>query len=411
MFKQDVHVHLHGCIRPELLWNIGKEHYKSCINKLEWYASEYEKAWGFKPDYLAYWEQDDGFERMVSDFIFSAPNPFDRFQANFNLIIALCEIRPDDLTVQEQIIRSVSAESSLEYFEARTLIPFSFSAGQTLEYLRHICLLVQHLNRELPMKTRLVFSLFRDNTLAQQHYSRIREFMTLYPDLSEEIAGIDFAYKEEGFPPGKKQQFFSRFHADNQKLKRLSLLYHVGESFQDKGLSTAIRWIYEVAEAGADRLGHATALGINPDLYRNRTITESSEERLRTLRWLLEQGGEFASVGFEIDRNRIQKEIDSLLRQNAGPVAILYDDDYLAECRGLQHAVSEIFFRDRVTIECCPTSNKLIGQISSDKDHPVVSFMQHHLNLVFGTDDPGLFGIDWKSESAYVERLTELSGI
>ena len=41
------------------------------------------------------------------------------------------------------------------------------------------------------------------------------------------------------------------------------MLYHVGENFHDKTVASAIRWIYLAHKMGADRLGHATALGLN----------------------------------------------------------------------------------------------------------------------------------------------------
>jgi adenosine deaminase len=47
----------------------------------------------------------------------------------------------------------------------------------------------------------------------------------------------------------------------------LAGLYHVGESFTDKTIESAIRWVHEAAEAGAHRLGHAIALGVEPHSY------------------------------------------------------------------------------------------------------------------------------------------------
>ena len=407
MITKDLHVHLHGCLTAEQLWNIGKDTYKNRTPMLEWYASEYEKAWGRKPKYLDYWESDNGFELLKNDYLFKDQNSFDKFQANFNLIIALCNITSNDFFVQEQIIKDVK-ESKLEYFEARTLIPFRFDAKESYEYLKGLCKSIKQLNAEGGLTTKLVFSLFRDNDLAKKHYDWIRSFMNMHKDLGEEIVGVDFAYKEEGSPPKSKIDLFKQFHEDNRKYRKLALLYHVGESFEDKGIISAIRWIIEAHELRVDRLGHAIALGVNPENYEGKVIFETVEERSDTLNWMINNRDLLNSHGFKYDFKKTLNELDEI-RSGKNRIRIQYDSEYIKEAKSFQKAAFSLLrtHETKVTIETCPTSNLRIGQINSLKYHPIINFNKEKINFVVGTDDPGIFDIDWSSEYKFANELLQ----
>ena len=67
--------------------------------------------------------------------------------------------------------------------------------------------------------------------------------------------------------------------------RALAILYHVGESFDDKSLESAVRWVHEAAEFGAHRLGHAISLGVDPRLYGNHIRNESVAERIDQLNY------------------------------------------------------------------------------------------------------------------------------
>jgi adenosine deaminase len=55
--------------------------------------------------------------------------------------------------------------------------------------------------------------------------------------------------------------------------------------------------------------------------------------------------------------------------------------------------------RDRgVTLEVCPTSNRLTGAVPSLQDHPALRLLQEGVGVCLNTDDPGLFGIDLTHE-------------
>ncbi|MCB9229989.1 MAG: hypothetical protein H6618_10310 [Deltaproteobacteria bacterium] len=402
MLTHDFHVHLYGCLSAERLWNFGKDLYKKRTTALDWYASEYQKAWGKKPDYIRYWESQDGILLLKDDFLFRSPDSFDRFQANFNLIIALCQISTSDFSIPEQIIRDVQS-SGLSYFEARTLISPRFDHAEAYDYLKGLCHLIRRMNQEGGMTTKLVFSLFRDQKLAHLHYDWIRLFTERHRDLAEEIVGIDVAGKEEGNPPAENILLFDKIRKDNRKGKRLGLFYHVGESFEDKGIISGIRWVYEAHELlKVDRLGHATALGVHPENYRDKVVAEPTEERFATLNWLLEQQEVLALHGYRPDVRKIRHELEALAN---GSVRIVYDQDYIDEALLIQRAVLSLLKSRDAVVESCPTSNLRIAQLRSEQYHPVRHFKKYGLKFVLGTDDPGIFNTDWKTESELADRL------
>ena len=406
MIKQDLHVHLYGCLSAKDLWDIGKDRYKKQHEMLCWYASEYKKAWGYTPKFSEYWEKDSGFESLQSDYHFIKPNNFEKFQANFNLIISLCPIRPDDFSVQEMIIRNVD-NAGLEYFEARTVIPHKFSGLDIENYLTGLCKTVRNLNSELKMKTRIAFSLFRDNHLAEESYNQLRSFLRAYPELGSVISGIDFAFAEEGWPPKTKKNLFNRFHLDNQKERPLDLLYHVGESFEDKGIVSAIRWVWEAQHLGATRLGHAIALGVSPENYFGKIIYEPKDERLDTIQWLRLNSGLLKDFGYEVNLKKLTAEEDAIKRHSPKNIKIIYDDTYIEDAKNLQHAVAAILKSKKVIIETCPSSNLRIGQVKTNAYHPLGLFHRMGLNYVTCTDDPGIFAIDWNSEYKLAEDIIQ----
>lgn len=410
MLKKDLHVHLYGCLTAEDLWKIGKENYKKQMPLLNWYADEYKNAWGRRPNVCQYWESENGFTLLEQDYVFAERNPFPRFQANFNLIIALCPIRNDRFDIQEKIIRNVDAHG-LEYFEARTLVPAKFTKTEVEKYLYGLCQKITKLNAELDMQTRLVFSLFRDNAAALKSYKHIRSFIEAYPDMAKVISGLDFAFTEEGFPPKSKESLFKEFHRDNKEGKKLDLLYHVGESFQDKGIISAIRWIWEADQLGATRLGHAIALGVDPANYKGKIVHEPCEERLDSIHWLIANKQILREHGHCVNQVELSSEEKTINKQTAPFVKIKYDDAYIEEAKSLQKAVATILKKNGVLIESCPTSNLRIGQVEKLQFHPLKLFHELGLNYAICTDDPGIFAIDWHTEQKLADQICKPQAI
>ena len=392
--KKDSHVHLHGCLSPEDLFRFGKETYKERAPFLNWYETEYEKSWGRKPCSKDYFEKENGLELLRKDYLFTKPGSFSQFQACFNLIIALCPIETKRFHVQEHVIRQRN-EEGISFFEARTVIPFRFNKEETLEYLFGLSSLVKDLNRKLPMTTKLVITLTRNNKLCEAHYEWVRTFMEKNKDLAEEITGLDFACQEEGHPPHEKKAFFEKVKKDNKKGKSLELLYHVGESFEDKSIVSSIRWVFEAHKMGAGRLGHCIALGIDPENNRGEKINENKEETEQTQAWLLENKELFSSYGFDFSQNDLFQPT-------------VYDDKLIERTRLLQKAILSYFKEQKVVIESCPTSNMKIGKVKKKEFHPLRAFHQAGVKTLIGTDDPGILGTDFEKEQELAHSLMTL---
>ena len=59
-------------------------------------------------------------------------------------------------------------------------------------------------------------------------------------------------------------------------------------------------------------------------------------------------------------------------------------------------------------VECCPTSNYILGEMTRPEDHPISQFLEANLGCVISTDDPGIFALDLSQEE---KRLKESCNI
>ena len=215
-----------------------------------------------------------------------------------------------------------------------------------------------------------------------------------------------------GGPPAQGQGRLLRRRARLQRratrAARSAILYHVGESFRDKSLESAVRWVQEAAELGAHRLGHAIALGVDPRRYGEHTRTESGAERLDQIAYDLAHADGLA---------RARRRASTATRSH---------DEQRSRCSRRRRAVTHQLRRGaarrgargaRTTpwigciaagavVEVCPTSNRRIGDIADPAHHPVHRFLDRGVPVVVSSDDPGIFGvtladeIDWVVEPA-----------
>ena len=191
--------------------------------------------------------------------------------------------------------------------------------------------------------------------------------------------------------------------------RALAILYHVGESFRDKSLESGVRWVHEAAEMGAHRLGHAIALGVDPDLYGRHTRTESVDERVDQLRYDLRHRKDLRKHGVHIDVNAAEQELHNLKALDKGDtLEIQYDDQRLSEVRGRQSYAIECVKSLGSVIEVCPTSNRRIGGISEPEHHPLVKFAADDVPFVIGTDDPGIFDTSLADE---IRSAIDIAGL
>ena len=208
------------------------------------------------------------------------------------------------------------------------------------------------------------------------------------------LTGIDFCYLEEGYPPKDKGEFvgvvkeFNREHPE----RALAVLYHVGESFSDKSLESAVRWVHEAAEMGVHRLGHAIALGVSPDLYGVHTRQESVAERVDQLHYDLRNRDGLGEMGVQVDVGAVSEELERLKSMpQEDIIEVEYDDRRLAEVRNRQRYAADCIRELGSVVEVCPTSNRRIGGISDGNHHPVRQLVDFGVPFVVGSDDPGIF--------------------
>lgn len=404
----DLHLHLYGCIRPaDLLRHLAT---RDQI-RWDWYEEHMHAAYGSVPPTREIVERyrrgDPDAEALFAElFLFGDGDAgnFDRFQAKFNLLVAGSALSdksaaPADVSTEvaafTEAIRAAHARGGVTYAETRVML------GPTLAGPRDRAVLDTLLaGYDVPgaaTTERLALSLSRKDPWAA--WDRVRE-LALGPH-GRAITAVDFCFFEEGYPPKDKADFFAavrEFNAEHPD-RALAILYHVGESFRDKSLESAVRWVHQAAELGANRLGHAIALGIDPAVFGVHSRTESVAERRDHIAYDIEHADGLRAVGVPVDPVALREELAGLPRK--GTVTVAYDEARLAEVRRRQEFAMRRIRAAGAVVEVCPTSNRRIGGITDPAHHPVHRFLDADLPVVVASDDPGIFGttlddeLDW----------------
>lgn len=407
MLEYDLHNHLFGNLTSEDLWILGRNLYRLETDRLAWYASEYEKAWGYKPDPQLYWKKDDGFFQLKKDYEITGSVSFMQFQACFNLIIALCKITPTDTKVLECIL--TRDQKNLQYVEYRIIYPYMLKNSTDIDeyFTNYAKKVLQYTNASFTPK--LVVSLSRESCLSQ--YTFLRSWLNDNPQLAAVYQGIDFCGVEEGFPPSQKEEFFNKVRQDNTcKANRpLAIMYHVGETLAGITPASSIRWIWQASKIGAHRLGHALSCGIDPSFYFGQKFTEPLSEAIAHLQWLLNNKHELIEYGYLTDWHEISKKLEKLVSsKNEGYLISIQsvDEAYCEQIYALQKATLAYLASSEAIIEACPTSNFCVGQLNYFKNHPLPRFIASGLKVVIATDDSGIFATDLNQEAQVcVEKI------
>jgi len=234
-------------------------------------------------------------------------------------------------------------------------------------------------------------------------YALVQRLLDEHPELIPTIVGMDFAGFEEGYPPKHLRPFFTQVAQDNQTHpeRALDIVYHVGESFFDKSLESAIRWCHEIA-LGLDPV---IAIARRPQAH----VWERVSERLDQIAYDLHYRTQLARYGITIYEQAITAERNRLLA--AAPEELVerpYDEQRLADVRKRQRFVLDRLMALGTVIECCPTSNLRIGSIPDASHHPLHQFLETGVNLAICSDDPGIFDITLSSEVEWVREHTTL---
>lgn len=413
----ELHLHIYGCIRSaDLLRHLAD---KDRV-RWDWYEAEM-AAYGSVPptrQVVERYARGDAEAAAVFDDLFvfgdADAGSFTRFQAKFTLLVAgsaTGSFEAFQSTVAEMEaevarfaagIRADHLRQGIGYAEYRTLL------GVDLASLRDRVVLDTLLNAfddDHGITERLAVSLHRRDPW--QAWERIKE-LALGPHGSA-LTAVDFCNVEEGHPPKEQARFFSAvrdFNAAHPE-RALAVLYHVGESFEDKSLESAVRWVQEAAELGAHRLGHAIALGVDPAVFGVHARTESVAERRDQIAYDLRHRDGLDAVGVHVDVSALRHELQRLAAlPDDATISVHYDLPRLEQVRRRQQYAMDRIRSTGAVIEVCPTSNRRIGGITDPAHHPVHRFLSAGLPVVVSSDDPGLFGTTLADELDWVCRYT-----
>lgn len=419
----ELHLHLYGTIRAEDYL----EHVKD--RDVDWtlYEREYAEAYGSHPPVREILDRHRAGDRRASRewkelFVFGDDDAgnFSRFQAKFNLLsngseFLQLDTHPDPVPplLREMhffIDRMLTDQrhQGIAYAEQRLLLGHSFPHEHGSRIMESI--LGAYANAAgRGITARLAPSLPRDDPWPT--WELVQE-LALGPH-GESLTGVDFCNVEEGFPPKDKAEFFASLSDFNERHpeRALAVLYHVGESFRDKSLESAVRWVQEAAELGADRLGHAIALGVDPECYGDHERSETVTERCDQIAYDQKHAADLRAQGVRIDEAALARELDTLrARRDDELVSIHYDAERRAEVRARQDYAMGRVRAVGAVVEVCPSSNVRIGDIGDPDHHPVHRLLEHGVRVVVSTDDPGIFDVtlddelDWVVEAAGLSR-------
>lgn len=419
----ELHVHVGGCFSAEDIVELATPYYDA----IDWsvFVDAYDAAFGLRPDPA------DWFRRAASGdldllatvrqhFVFTeADGPdFARFQARFNLLIA----------VFRHYLRHVPAG---EYIGPRRALAHHRDRG-----VRYVELRANYMKTDDPEGYlhfhRVNAESCRDECIdgfeARYVPSLPREAPGPAYDLLQNwldgdghhlrpwIPGVDFCAVEEGFPPRGAQAVVRRILDDGaaDPDRALEVLYHVGEIYFDKSLESAVRWCHEAAAMGARRLGHCTALGLDPAAAAARRGGSHTEElvseRLDQIDYDLQHRKGLEDAGIDIDGAALTAEREQL--RSLAPDASVersYDENRLEQIRRRQTFALQQITQQGTVIESCPSSNMRLGSVPSADLHPVHRFIESDVDLVIGADDPGIFDSPLRAEVDWVVDTTHLT--
>ncbi len=401
----ELHSHLYGCLHPDdLRWLAAR-------NRPRWEMFElaFRAAYGqavappsYEDLFGAHAASDASLKRH---YYFRDSGNFPRFQSCFSVIIAVSSTEPEELP---EVLSRVVAREVADHAEYRMLFSPRLEDSQFEERVLALAEGARSVEREHTGKTvRIAISLLRDDGRLPEQYETVRRLQAQSEAVRQYVTGIDFCSQEEGFPPLAKRDFFARVHSDNAREtdRALAILYHVGESFEDKSVESAVRWVVQSARLGAHRLGHAVALGVPPEFYLGTERRELLSERLAQIEFELECAVELAECGVQVDVRELKREQQVLsgLHQgeraaSAETIVVRYDAERTERLRRYQDWALEQVRLTGAVVESCPTSNLRIAGLGSAANHPLPRFLRAGLRVVIGADDPGILDTDLHRE-------------
>ena len=412
----ELHVHLGGCYYAEDLIRFGRDVYE----EVNWtsFCDKYEEAYGERPDVPRLYR--DALSRLCGGtaafrrhFVYTPEDgpDFHRFLAKFQFFLCLARHFAAVGRERELFVAAIERHRSegLDYVEYRAMDSRGVDNPEGfLSFHRGNAEVIRKASGR-GFTGRYVISLPRWEPL--EAYALVQQLFDKSPELIDTVVGLDFCHVEEGFPPKSVKPLFEQVAADNRRRpgRALEILYHVGESFYDKSLESAVRWCHEAADLGVRRLGHCLALGLDPAIAVSRRPRAHEEElvseRLDQIGYDIAHGAALRRYGVGVDMQALESERSRLRGKDADDlVSQPYDERRLEEIRSRQRFALDAVAKSGAVIETCPTSNLCIGGVPDPEAHPVARFLESKVNLVVAADDPGIFDSPLAAEVDWVLR-------
>lgn len=403
----ELHSHLYGCLTLDDLRYLKSRNGM----KESYFIDSYRRAHGREPDLGGIFDSD---KALSSLYHFRGPPDFPAFQACFDLIISVSSTEPGEL---REVVTRVADREPARAAEYRQLFSPFTEISLFEEKVRALCEAVADANRAHPEKKfRLAMSVPRQPEPGMKFLEAV--YRVADTQTGHVISGIDFCAEEEGNPPESAREMLSFIRSRPVRGRPLDILYHVGESFRDKSVESAVRWIVEAAQMGASRLGHAAALGLDPREFLGQTRMESAAERKNQIHFELQNAESLKDAGLPPDEDALHRELKDLQTMpDAQTISVHYTADRAARLGRFQDWAMQKIRQTGAVVECCPSSNLAI--VGMRFAHPVKRFLPADLSVVIGADDPGIFDTNlnrefellrsWGVEDKYIAQMQERS--
>ncbi|NTF98076.1 hypothetical protein [Rhizobium rhizogenes] len=270
----------------------------------------------------------------------------------------------------------------------------NYFIGRILEILRDL--------NEPEIRMTIAFSLARDNPHAI--WDVLKSW--LVRPIGQFCTGLDFCGNELLYQPEGLRYFFREilsFNRENPKCA-VALLMHAGELVQEGSIESSIRRVHTAARLGTHRIGHATILGVASRSIKKHRRTETVSSRKIQIQYDLEEFEGLRRAGANLNRSALEKEMTSL--ESVDEESILVCADFsVNDLEARQKYVLDDLVSRGTVVECCPTSNVIIGDLESYADHPISEFLRRGVRVVLATDDEGLFATDLQREFALIKQV------
>ncbi|ETW94567.1 MAG: hypothetical protein ETSY1_34300, partial [Candidatus Entotheonella factor] len=408
----ELHIHTGGGLYADDLLELGKDIYQD----IDWglFIKGFEETFGVRPNPIELYEEalhggESGRRRFQHHYVYGHDDAgdFARFQAKFNFLICVYRYWRQELQREDEVLRQIverHRREGIDYIEYRGMASIGPDEPEAfIAYHRSHAQTLRNASGN-GMTARYVISLPRWAPL--ESYNLVLQLLEAYPELQSTIVGVDFCFFEEGYPPSSVKPFFEKLAQDNQQHpeRALEVLYHVGESFFDKSLESAVRWCHDIAEMGARRLGHAIALGLDPTMAVARRPhaheTERVSERLAQIEYDVVHRDALTAYGIPIHAGALEREWEQLQHRSPDDtVTRPYSPERFHQVRRRQDYALDCLTKLGTVVETCPTSNLRVGGVPSPEHHPVHRFLRSGVNLAIGADDPGIFNSPLSEEA------------